>query len=164
MSKLDVPFFKQDKEYTCGPTSLQMVFAYYGKRASEAALAEALGTNDDSGTRKDRMQQLATALGFHCYVNNGSTLEELQYLISLSIPPIVRFIEPDEDEDHYGVVVSIDDETLIIHDPWNGPDQVYDREEFFDRWLCRKWGTCKQWLMAVAQEPLPLGHQFHPNE
>ncbi|MCA9361876.1 C39 family peptidase, partial [Candidatus Kaiserbacteria bacterium] len=157
------PFFWQDKEYTCGPTSLQMVLAYYGTRASEEALAEELGATNEDGTRKQDMYELAVALGYHCYVNDGSAFEELQYLLQLKIPPIVRFIEPDEEEDHYGVVVAADSTSLTIHDPWNGPDQTYDRAVFVERWVCRKLGTCKQWLLAISPEPVPLGHQFHPH-
>ena len=37
---IDVPYFKQDTDYTCGPASLQMVLAYFGIRESEEALAD----------------------------------------------------------------------------------------------------------------------------
>ena len=93
MSLLEVPYFKQDTTYTCGPTSLQMVLAYYGVRASEQKLAQQLHTTTEKGTWRVAMYNLATELGFHCYVNDQAVLPEIEFLLKLGIPPIVRFLE-----------------------------------------------------------------------
>jgi hypothetical protein len=34
--KLNIPYFKQEKNITCGVTCLRMVFAFYGKNVSES--------------------------------------------------------------------------------------------------------------------------------
>ena len=161
---LDVPYFKQDTDYTCGPTSLQMVLAYYGLKDSEAHLAKLLHTTNERGTWRVAMYELAVELGFHCYVNDDAPLAEIAYLLELKVPPIVRFLEKESNEDHYGVVVGVTDEHVLIHDPWNGPHRRFQKEDFMERWICDEFGDCKQWLMAVSSEPLPLGKQFHPHD
>lgn len=164
MSVIDVPYFKQDTDYTCGPTSLQMILAYYGVKDSEKHLAKLLHTTHSRGTWRVSMYQLAVDLGFHCYVNDDASLAEMKFLLELEIPPIVRFLEREEDEDHYGVVVGMTDDHVIIHDPWSGPQRRFDKEDFTRRWTCDAIGNCNQWLMGVSKEPLPLGHQFHPHD
>jgi ABC-type bacteriocin/lantibiotic exporter with double-glycine peptidase domain len=160
---LDVPYFKQDTDYTCGPTSLQMVLAYYGVRNSEAKLAQVLNTSVATGTCRVKMYETAVLYGFHCYVNNEASLPEIEFLLNLEVPPIVRFLEPDSNEDHYGVVVGVTEKNLKIHDPWSGPSQTYQKQDFLKRWTCDTIDNCKQWLMAVSKEPIPLGHQYHPH-
>lgn len=164
MSLLEVPYFKQDTTYTCGPTSLQMVLAYYGVRASEQKLAQQLHTTTEKGTWRVAMYNLATELGFHCYVNDQAVLPEIEFLLKLGIPPIVRFLEREENVDHYGVVVGLSEEFVFIHDPWSGPARRFAKEDFTERWVCDVIGDCQQWLMGVSKEPIPLGRQFHPHD
>lgn len=164
MKSLEVPYFKQDTDYTCGPTSLQMVLAYYGVQYSEPHLAKKMQTSTETGTCPVQMSKTAVRLGFHSYVNVDSSFEEIPFLLGLEIPPIIRFVEPDENEDHYGVVVAADDNKVIINDPWNGPELEFSKTDFIDRWTSNKIEGYHRWLMAVSREPLPLGRQFCPNE
>ena len=155
MKEIEVPFYRQDKEYTCGPTSLQMVLAYYGVHYSEEQLVEKLKTNNEVGTWRSRMYEVAVKLGFYCYENEGSNIANIHYLLDLKIPPIVRFLEEGENEDHYGVVVGASDSVLKIHDPWNGPLQEYSLENFLSRWTLNMYEESKQWLMAISPAPIP---------
>lgn len=164
MRYLDIPYFKQDTQYTCGPTSLQMVLAYYGIRESEAALAAELGTDPDTGTAHQQMITAVLKRGLHCYVNDEATWEELGRFVSSRIPVIIRFLETDKNEDHYAVVVGADEAGLVVHDPWHGEHVRFTRREFAARWTCDLLGTCSKWLMAVSREPLPMGRQYHPYE
>lgn len=158
MKCLDVPYFKQDTTYTCGPTALQMVLAYYDIKTSEATLSEELGTNSDNGTRRLRMREVAATYGLHCHVNDNAPYEELSILVSQELPIIIRFLETGKNEDHYGVVVGADDTHIVIHDPWHGPAVRFHREEFMPRWTCDIIGDCNQWLMAVSTNPISFGH------
>ena len=108
MDYLDVPYFKQDTLYTCGPTSLQMVFAYYGIRESESALAKELVADPQTGTTHEQMIAAAKKHGFYSYVNNHSAFEELGYLLyTHRAPCIIRYLEAGMNEDHYAVVVGL---------------------------------------------------------
>ena len=160
MKYLDVPYFKQDTNYTCGPTALQMVLAYYDIRESEASLAEKLGTDSDNGTRRVKMRELAVSYGLHCYVNDNAPFEELSFFIATDVPVIIRFLETGKGEDHYGVVIGANEHSVVIHDPWHGERVHFDRADFLPRWTCDIIGDCHQWLMAVSKDPLPLGHQY----
>lgn len=82
MRYLDVPYFKQDTLYTCGPTSLQMVFAYYGIRESEEGLATEVDSDADVGTQHREMVAAVTRRGLHAYVNDNATLDEVAYLVN----------------------------------------------------------------------------------
>ena len=162
MRYLDVPYFKQDTLYTCGPTSLQMVFSYYGIRESEAALKEELETSPETGTEHQQMINAVLKRGFHCYVNNDATLEDIHSLVERGVPTIVRFLETANNEDHYGVVVGVSSEEVVINDPWNGERVRFSHEDFMGRWKCDKLGDCTRWIMAISQEPFSVGHQYHP--
>ena len=43
--KLKIPYFKQEKNTTCGVACMRMVFAFYGKNVSESELEEACETS-----------------------------------------------------------------------------------------------------------------------
>lgn len=163
MNVLHVPYFKQDTLYTCGPTSLQMVLAFYGMRESEASLAREVEANAETGTTHERMIEAVRARGLHCYVNDNAGFDELRYLHAYKVPVIIRFLETGKNEDHYGVLVGVSGDAVLIHDPWHGPSVRFNRSAFLKRWTCDMLGNCSHWLMAVSDAPLPFGRQFHPH-
>lgn len=164
MHYLDVPYFKQDTPYTCGPTSLQMVFSFYGITVSEAALAKEVESDAEVGTRHRAIIEAITSRGLHAYVNDNASLDELAYLLNdCAVPVIVRYLETDRDEDHYAVVVGLTESEIILNDPWHGPRVHFPHSAFESRWTCDVLGSCDQWLMAVSKKPLSLGKQYHPN-
>lgn len=163
MHYLEVPYFKQDTGYTCGPASLQMVFGFYGIHESEGRLTEELKPDEDNGTDHQAMIDLVLERGFNCYVNDRSTLQEVEYLLKYRVPVVVQYIESSHDEDHYSVVIGLTDASIVLNDPWNGERLHISHKNFLDRWKSKKIGDTHQWLMAVTQEPLPLGKQYHPH-
>jgi len=164
MRSLQVPYFKQDTVYTCGPSALQMVLAYYGMRQSETKLAEQLKTNSLQGTSIKDMLEVARQYDFYVYMNNDATLGEIAYLITaFRAPSIIRYLEKQNNEDHYAVVVGVSDHEVILNDPWQGPNTRLTRKEFEKRWTCNELGVCSKWLMAVTPEPLPFGRQYSPS-
>lgn len=161
MQYLDVPYFKQDTTYTCGPASLQMVFAYYGIRVSEEKLAQELGSASEDGTRNGALIDAVLRRGLHCYVNDDATLEELMSLLERELPTVVNYIEPSQEDGHYGVVIGVSEEHVVLHDPWNGEGLEFSHDAFLTRWKSR-YADHHRWLMAVSTEALPLGKQYHP--
>jgi ABC-type bacteriocin/lantibiotic exporter with double-glycine peptidase domain len=164
MSYLDVPYFKQDTGYTCGPTSLQMALAYYGIHRSEKNLAEELKTTSEYGTRHGSMIQGVLSHGLYCYVNEGATIDELRYLLNYKIPIIVWFLEPTDNSDHYGVVVGINRYFVSIHNPWTKPRERHFIPNFERRWTSDKLSNCDRWFMAISDKPLPFGKQYYPHD
>ena len=158
---IKLPYFKQDTEYSCGPTVMQMVFHFYRKVFSEEELIEKLKTDKDIGTQHQAMIDLARTEGFYVYVNNGSSLEEIIGLNSKNIPVIVNYIEPDSDEGHYAVVVDVEEDKIVLNDPWNGEKFKMNLDDFEKRWYGKN-GNSKRWIMVISDEYQPLGKQYLP--
>ena len=162
-SIMRVPFYWQMNEYTCGPASLQMVFEYFGKHMKQEALAKVLKTNEEVGTTHEKLIQTATNNGFYCYVNNSSTISEIKYFLSRNFPVIVHFIEPEDNDPHYAVVVAYEKPYLIFNDPWSGREARMSEDRFVRYWHDEK-NTHKRWVMVLSQEDLKLGKQYLPKD
>ncbi len=154
MRRLKVPYFKQETIYTCGPSSLRMILGFYGIHNSEKELAENLGTNDAIGTERVRMGEVAKMNGLLPHERSDASLGDLRAFLDLGLPTIVRFVEPSQNTDHYGVVIGMSDEEIVIHDPWNGPEMTYELGMFFVRWPCQyiRGQTC--WMLGVGPEAI----------
>lgn len=162
MHYLQVPFFKQNTEHTCGPASLRMTLAYYGTQVSEEELAHELQTNSEIGTTTTAMVDIAKKYGFYSHAHDKSTVDELAHLLSLGLPVVVRFVEPDEDEDHYSVVVAVSDTEVIINDPSNGERFTLAIQDFEERWRCDTTPNCNKWLLVLSKEPIAFDDQKLP--
>lgn len=157
MYVLPVPYLKQTTPFTCGPVALQMVLAYFGIPSSEALLSQKLNTDPETGTRRLNMHDTALAYALNCYVNNDADFAEFAGLLRLGAPVIIRFLETDKNEDHYGVVIGASDDAIVVHDPWNGPGIEFHKDDFIPRWTCDVIGDCHKWLMAVSRDTFPPG-------
>lgn len=164
MHHLKIPYFKQDLPYSCGPACLQMVFAYYKKRMSEAELTRELRSNDDVGTTPGRMIAITRKHGFFCYVNNNASLAEIEYFLRLEKPVIVYFVEPTDEDDHYAVVSGMGKKKIFFNDSWNGKGFSLSVSEFERRWHGKKkyHTSLRRWLLVVSPEEIPMGRQYKP--
>lgn len=158
---INVPYFEQGTLYSCGPASLQMMFLFYGVAKSEEELAKRLMTNSDIGTRHSDMIRVAQEEGFYVFENDDSSIVEVGGLIKLRIPVVVHFVEPSNNENHYAVVVGVDDRHLVLNDPWNGEKTIMEVAEFTARWSSEK-RSDDNWIMAISREPFSLGRQYAP--
>jgi predicted double-glycine peptidase len=158
---IQVPFYKQDTDYTCGPASLQMVFSFFGSFKSEGELARNLLTNSDAGTTHQNMIDGAVRNGFFCYVNNSSVFSELKNFISKGLPVIVDFIEPTDEEPHYAVVTGVSNRKVILNDPANGKGFELNETDFLSRWHDGSTHS-ERWMMVISKEDLELGRQYRP--
>lgn len=158
---IDVPFFRQDTGYSCGPSVVQMVLRFYGKVVSEEDLIKILDTKKSTGTKHGPIIDTISENGLYVYVNSDSTTDELRYLVSLGHPTIVHFVEPSSDEGHYAVAIDVGDEHIILNDPWNGEGFKMTLIEFASRWKSEG-GDFQQWLLAVSNNEFPLGRQYTP--
>ncbi|MBI1999438.1 MAG: C39 family peptidase [Parcubacteria group bacterium] len=158
---VDVPFYRQLTMYNCGPAALQMVFAYFNRHRCQKELARSLRTSKRDGTTHDELVREARRDGFYCYTNGDSTLFEIKHFISLGLPVVVDFIEPDGEEEHYAVVVGYKDGDIILNDPWNGENFKLPEEEFARRWHYAQ-SIHKRWIMVLSSEPLVLGKRHAP--
>jgi ABC-type bacteriocin/lantibiotic exporter with double-glycine peptidase domain len=157
---LAVPFYKQDKHYTCGPASLQMTLQFFGLRISEEELAR-LAKTSHAGTAHADLVCAARELGFHCYVNADAQLEEIKYFLNLGLPVVVNYVEPTDEDGHYAVAIGYTKNKIVLHDPWNGPNFTLSQEEFLRRWHDST-GSTHRWLLVLSNQGFNLGRHYAP--
>jgi len=156
-----VPYFEQQKDYTCGPAALRMVFKFFNVRRSEAQLKRRLKTTARGGTDHRAMIRTAEREGFYCYVNTYSSLAEVKYYLHTGHPVIVNYIEPSDNEGHYAVVTGYSHNHLILNDPLNGRNFKIHNRTFSRRWRSGD-GKKVRWIMVISKKPFTLGKQYYP--
>lgn len=115
----------------CGPASLKMVMDYYGVSVSEAEVAKSSGSTKEKGTSINGLIKAAKHFGFHVFLKENSSLEDLEYFIQRKIPVIVDWFA--EDDGHYSVVVDIDKKNVVLMDPALRKVLIYIRRRIFTR-------------------------------
>lgn len=73
---LNVPYFQQNRYYTCGPVCLRMVLAYWGYETDEVSLSMLCGTNI-FGTSAKQLVSAAHRLGFESEYRFHSQLVQI---------------------------------------------------------------------------------------
>ncbi len=141
-----------------------MAFSFLGKFKSESALTKEAKTNKD-GTSHQGMVETALREKFYCYVNEGSSIEEIKYFIHLRLPVVVDYTQPSGEDGHYAVVSGYQDEHIILNDPWNGKNFKLSEKEFVSRWHdCHPGNhTCTWWIMVLSKTEFNMGKQYTPH-
>lgn len=161
--KLKIPFYRQKNAFTCGPASLQMLFAFFRKAVPQAKIAERTAATESYGTRHQNMIDEALKEKFFCYVNNNSTINEVKYFIDTGLPVIIDYVEPSEEEGHYAVVFGYSARYIFLNDPWNGKNFRLPIGEFNSRWYdYHQSHKFKKWIMVVSDKEFRLGKQYRP--
>lgn len=162
--KLDVPFFHQDTDYTCGPTSLQMLLAFFHIRKSEGTLTQQLAVDPSpvvASTTHGHLVSLAREYGFFVYANADATLDELLSFVHKGSPVLIDYDEPSSNEGHYAVVVGTEEGKIILNDPWNGKNFRLTKKSFLNRWHDESTHS-RRWLLVLSHEDFHLGREFTP--
>ncbi|MEK7505640.1 MAG: peptidase C39 family protein [Patescibacteria group bacterium] len=155
--KLDVPFYKQDTDYTCGPASLQMVMDFLGEFRSEKKLAKEANTLSTRGTKHGGLMEAVSKEGFYSYVNKNSNVEEIKHFLKMGLPVIVDITA--EKEGHYAVAVGFKDGKIILNDPWYGKGVKKPEKEFMENWHDENF---RNWIMVISDKDFNLGKQYKP--
>jgi predicted double-glycine peptidase len=158
---INVPYLEQKTPFSCGPATLNMVFRFYGIEKTEEELTIRLRTNKHIGTLHSDMVRVAREEGFYVFENEESSIVEIEGLLKMRIPVIVHFTEPSENDNHYAVVVQVDDTHLVFNDPWNGEKTTLEIDDFVSRWSSEHTSE-DNWLIAISKESFSLGRQYSP--
>jgi predicted double-glycine peptidase len=162
-----VPDVVQTTDYSCGPSSLQAVLAYYGIAAREMDLVREARTNPAVGAELEDLAEVAERHGLRAAVRENMTMAELEREVRAGYPVIVlnqswrddRRIPwgRDWDDGHYVVVIGLDAGLVYVEDPvLVGARGLIPREEFVARW--HDWTRDKRraWGQAlVVHGPVP---------
>jgi len=150
--KLEVPYFRQEKWFTCGPACLRMIFAYLGIDVTEKAMETTCETTE-LGTIPTQISTGAAKLGLGAIATKNADLEDLRRNLEDRLPVIV-LIDPSyiygeiAGFGHFVVVVGIENGEIIYHDPdvSEGKFRRCEIGKFLSAWdIFKKWMVvCKQ--------------------
>lgn len=169
--ELRLPDVRQTTDYTCGPSALQAVLAYYGEETSEAELAKEMGATPSDGVPPEAIVRVARAHGLSPELRENLHIADLAHAVRRGVPVLVALQAwPDAPiadysqvwtEGHYVVVLSVERDRLIFEDPsiW-GSRGVLSHAEFNRRWHDqdgdRRWHHMGIFLAApVGRRPAP---------
>lgn len=121
--------FRQREAY-CGPASMKIVCAYFGRDYEEKYLGDLCGTTFENGTDHDGMIAGAEAVGATVFAKaNGSLADLKRFLFKHRLPVIVGWYSPtqprktafkpgkDDVEDHFSVVYHVSSTHVYLMDP-----------------------------------------------
>lgn len=144
---LSIPYFPQINMYACGPAVLQMILAYNNIYTDQIALAETL-VPTNKGTDEAELVEALVKHGLYPVVKEPASLVDIENALKKENLVIVGFLELQRNEGHYVIVSGYDDIYLYIHDPWIGPNNPFEKEEFFTRWKSES-GIHTRWMVEV---------------
>jgi ABC-type bacteriocin/lantibiotic exporter with double-glycine peptidase domain len=136
--KLKVPYFKQEKNTTCGVACLRMVLASYGKDVSESKLEETCETGWLGNTCGELVKGVEK-FGFKAEEVDNVTLKYLSSQLEKRYP-LIALIDPAilyggiEGFGHFVVITGIEGDNIYYHDPDLGKDLARDVSDFMKAW------------------------------
>ncbi len=150
--KRKVPYFRQEKWFTCGPACLRMIFAYLGIDVTEKVLETTCETTE-LGTIPTQISTGAAKLGVESIATKNADLEDIRRNLEDRLPVIV-LIDPSyiyggiAGFGHFIVVLGVEEGEVIYHDPdvSDGEFRRCEIEKFLNAWnISKRWViVCKQ--------------------
>lgn len=138
---MDIPYERQQGSRTCGAAALCMVYRSFGMDCTQLTVWDAIRTPDSSGrdyTATDRMIRDALSRGFYAAAGRATdALHTLALCKDNSIRAILSHrVNRDSDLGHYTVLIDINDEAVIVHDPDpdRGPSRSIPRSDLLELW------------------------------
>ncbi len=188
-SSLYVPYYKQERSYSCGEASLRMLFAYCGLNVSEEVIGAVANWDPSYGTynldllRAAHFSILSRAIqdsdlrgypgrpiGFPAFQAWDMSINDLIHLIDLGLPVLVLTRYYYGAYGHFRIVKGYDKvrRVLIVHDPWYsqqpyaGPNTLISYDEFDDLWdYSGHWGMIiSPWVINYTIEDLAPNNVF----
>ena len=169
---LTVPDVRQSTDYTCGPSSLQAVLAYWGIEVREDEIAKAAHATPADGSTRFALVKAARGYGVTATLVQPMGIPALEAAVRKGLPVIVAIQawkdEPgvdyatDWDDGHYVVVIGFDKDHIYVEDPSIlGSKGVMTRTEFLARWHDEDTGPSDHYeqlgivVEGKAHRPLP---------
>lgn len=150
---LKIPYFKQNRDYTCGPVCLRMVLAFHRISQDEITLTRLCRTNIFGTTARD-MVNAAQQFGLVARTVYFEHLTTIIENLDAKIPAIVavdigELYEREEFKHsrHMVVVSGIADQIVHFHDPLNGPN-ISVSSGIFER----AWDAAKREVIFIWRE------------
>ena len=123
----------QSKDGFCGPTSLRMLFEYYGLKKSERELVKLTNCSIVNGTTADDLVRAAKYFGFDASYSDNNTWENLYNEVHKNGPVIVDWFS--QISGHYSPVYDVYKNEIVLADPEYGFIREMKKNEFLPLWF-----------------------------
>lgn len=151
----EVPYYKQQEWYTCGPACLRMLLKNLGTSAPEEDVAKACGTTE-LGTTPLQLVKGSKVFGFDADALKHEGIDDLKYILENGNPVMV-LLDPGilyggiQGFGHFVVITGFDNNNIIYHYPDipDGQDVKCSIERFMQAWSALKCWVIK--LQKVKQ-------------
>jgi len=126
-------------ERMCGAAALAMVYRALGVATTQEMIWEQIARRDDRGNRAARTYLLAQNALRHglsaVVVQAEKPWATLRALAAEPIGAILNHrLRPDSPLGHYSVLVGVDDDAVILHDPEKGPNRRLPHDDLLRLW------------------------------
>jgi ATP-binding cassette subfamily B protein len=142
-------FYKQLNAMDCGPTCLKMIANHYGKHYSSESLRKSSGFSR-GGVSMRGLNECAQNLGFRTRAGRLS----YQVLEEAPLPTILHW-----DQNHFVVLMSIDDKKCKVADPSIGII-TFKKDEFIQHWIASKNSNDEDTGLVLLLEPAPSFYEM----
>ncbi len=148
---MQVPYHKQNRDYTCGPACLRMVLEYYDSYQDEISITKLCGTTI-AGTSLSEIANAADGFGLQATWKTSATLKDLKSAIKQARPVIAMVdarilhgLEIPIPAGHMIVIFAIEKNKIRFHDPQLGHDQQVSISNFSASWQNMRNGMVMIW-------------------
>lgn len=146
-----IPFYKQEKNWSCGAAAFRMVLESLGIVKSELKIRKLLGTNAKYGSRRSSFPLIAERYKLDYIVNRNSSFEELKFVYKKDYKIIVSYYLFTEKTGHFGIIEKLTSKYVYLIDPWNGRVR-YSHNKFRRAWSTldpKLTSKYKRWFFGV---------------
>ena len=150
----DIPFFKQENEYYCGPAIIQMIAGAYGLSISQQEAARIADTTEADGTMTHNLVEALRGLGASVGEGDDKNLEDIRKALAEDAIVVVCYTEPIEEWGHYAIVQKLDGEKIVLIDPdARTGSTTLMIDEFERRWQDPLFTKSTRWAAFVTGGP-----------
>ncbi|HLC84931.1 MAG TPA: C39 family peptidase [Candidatus Nanoarchaeia archaeon] len=129
-----IPYFRQQKQYTCGPATMRMVLASCGVKKSEKEVVKFMSTSDKKGTFNAAFPRAAERFRLNYVVQRDASIRDVKWALEEGYRIIIAYFLDEEQLAHYAVLTKIDKQGVHLLDPLYPKRKCLPMTYFVNRW------------------------------
>jgi len=136
--KLNIPYFRQENNTTCGVACLRMAMSFFGEDVEEFELEEACETSW-LGNTCGELVECVKKYGFKAEAVENITIDYIKTNLKKN-HPIIAQLDPAilygglEGFGHFVIITGIEDDKICYNDPDMGKEMTQSITGFFKAW------------------------------
>jgi ABC-type bacteriocin/lantibiotic exporter with double-glycine peptidase domain len=153
---IEMPFEQQLEPRSCGAAALCMVYRSLGVACEQSEVHLSVTRKGQTNARTHLLACDALRRGLSALILQARSPFAILQRAQVHTSPVIlnhRF-QAEDLAGHYSVLVKIDSEAIILHDPLLGPGRVLPWEDFQRLWM-PVWGVAEtpgQVLLAISEQ------------